>query len=530
MKECNRCNSVISDSDMMAWKCVECGKVFKVKLSKLENLKRQKNKPENAGKTLLKCPACGIGIDDENEKIACKCSSCGNVMRGNLSYFTDEFAEEKDVIVPNTKSNLIKCPECGEEIISTIVVCPQCGYRISNQSKIPNVKKDFSRVKKKKLVGVILLLVAFASLFIFLSQKIEHSSNEKNSNTINTTNISNATNTPNANVQVLSEEEKLQRDSKDEKIIDVFRNLEWVEGYSFITFPELKQEMVKLSSENLFAKKFVRMSESVQYDKFDKVRRMAFDSYLKLLFRHNAAIEGKKLGKFMEAWKGEYKKFKTSVLLLKPERKQFEFYNDKIDFFDVRYDGSNGEISQKNVYGSIFKNKNNRFIYFVDPNSTADLYVFSRKKYSIGKPVNFTPVRVFKVLNVKRKLNKMLAHNKKFINFIISYRDDVYVPALKVKAEEQEKLERQQKEEQEELERQQKEEQEELERQQKIEEERLKMPRIGMTAFEVEKTRWGHPNKINRDTYSWGITEQWVYNDWGYVYFENGIVTSVSER
>ncbi len=55
-------------------------------------------------------------------------------------------------------------------------------------------------------------------------------------------------------------------------------------------------------------------------------------------------------------------------------------------------------------------------------------------------------------------------------------------------------------------------------------------PAIGMTKDEVEDSTWGSPSKINKDTYSWGITEQWVYNDRGYIYFENGIVTSISER
>ena len=54
-------------------------------------------------------------------------------------------------------------------------------------------------------------------------------------------------------------------------------------------------------------------------------------------------------------------------------------------------------------------------------------------------------------------------------------------------------------------------------------------PQVGMSESQVRNSSWGSPNKINRDTYSWGTTEQWVY-DYGYVYFENGRVTSVSER
>lgn len=56
------------------------------------------------------------------------------------------------------------------------------------------------------------------------------------------------------------------------------------------------------------------------------------------------------------------------------------------------------------------------------------------------------------------------------------------------------------------------------------------MPKVGMTANEVKNSTWGTPDKINKDTYSWGTTEQWVYNNLGYVYLENGIVTSVSQR
>ncbi len=56
------------------------------------------------------------------------------------------------------------------------------------------------------------------------------------------------------------------------------------------------------------------------------------------------------------------------------------------------------------------------------------------------------------------------------------------------------------------------------------------IPKVGMTSSEVRKTKWGNPDKINKDTYSWGTHEQWVYNDYGYVYFKNGVVSSVSER
>lgn len=40
---------------------------------------------------------------------------------------------------------------------------------------------------------------------------------------------------------------------------------------------------------------------------------------------------------------------------------------------------------------------------------------------------------------------------------------------------------------------------------------------------------WGEPDDINKSTYSWGVKEQWCYSDYRYIYFEDGIVTSIHE-
>jgi hypothetical protein len=50
--------------------------------------------------------------------------------------------------------------------------------------------------------------------------------------------------------------------------------------------------------------------------------------------------------------------------------------------------------------------------------------------------------------------------------------------------------------------------------------------RLGMLAEDAIASSWGKPRKINRSTYSFGVHEQWVY-DGGYLYFENGILTSI---
>lgn len=56
-----------------------------------------------------------------------------------------------------------------------------------------------------------------------------------------------------------------------------------------------------------------------------------------------------------------------------------------------------------------------------------------------------------------------------------------------------------------------------------------KDPAIGMTAEEVKASTWGLPKEINKTTYAWGITEQWVYSGYRYIYFDNGKVTAISE-
>lgn len=54
-------------------------------------------------------------------------------------------------------------------------------------------------------------------------------------------------------------------------------------------------------------------------------------------------------------------------------------------------------------------------------------------------------------------------------------------------------------------------------------------PTIGMTAEEVEKSTWGEPDDINKTTTVNSIQEQWCYPDYKYIYFTNGVVTSIQE-
>lgn len=54
-------------------------------------------------------------------------------------------------------------------------------------------------------------------------------------------------------------------------------------------------------------------------------------------------------------------------------------------------------------------------------------------------------------------------------------------------------------------------------------------PTIGMTKSEVENSTWGKPNKINKTTTQYRVHEQWVYSGNRYLYFDDGILTSIQE-
>jgi hypothetical protein len=53
---------------------------------------------------------------------------------------------------------------------------------------------------------------------------------------------------------------------------------------------------------------------------------------------------------------------------------------------------------------------------------------------------------------------------------------------------------------------------------------------IGMTKDEVLESSWGRPDHLNTTTNVYGSSEQWVYQRYknGYLYFKDGILTSIS--
>jgi hypothetical protein len=51
--------------------------------------------------------------------------------------------------------------------------------------------------------------------------------------------------------------------------------------------------------------------------------------------------------------------------------------------------------------------------------------------------------------------------------------------------------------------------------------------RIGMTTNQVLASNWGRPRSVNRTVTARGTTEQWVYGDGNYLYFEDGVLVTI---
>lgn len=50
---------------------------------------------------------------------------------------------------------------------------------------------------------------------------------------------------------------------------------------------------------------------------------------------------------------------------------------------------------------------------------------------------------------------------------------------------------------------------------------------VGMSPQDALDSKWGRPDRVNRSTNRYGSSEQWVYGDGNYLYFENGVLTSI---
>lgn len=169
MVKCEKCGMNLADNCIIVWKCPSCGKVFKVSLEKLRKIQEQRHK--TIGKNILKCSDCGHALDDGNEEITCKCSTCGNIIVGNLEYFVGEnfsFTQSTE----NVRSGFIKCPECGKEIKDTETSCPECGYSFIEHEKKKDVNNQSRTdgLRSMRTMVIILAVICFIVSGVFFAK------------------------------------------------------------------------------------------------------------------------------------------------------------------------------------------------------------------------------------------------------------------------------------------------------------------------------------------------------------------------
>lgn len=349
---------------------------------------------------------------------------------------------------------------------------------------------------KKYLIIIGICLIFFSSCDNNVSYESELKTEQTNSNFDNEKTGNSKTNLETESEIKEQLPSKIDKKQMDDKVTSIIYNfVKWKSEflshgteYTKLTFKDLIKDFKNISQENSFAKEFIDKANNIGYNKLNKNSKLIFDLYIKYLFRVDKnLVTSSSLGKIKEAWYGYYKEENSTYFYIK-----FKNYPSYKKVYLL--------INREEYDGKIIKDDYDETIHFK--------YSLKNKKY---RTLYINGDKAFKVKNVGvDKLNKFITENKDFINYLINYRDNFYAPIINKKLEK-----------------------EEQEKREKEEQERIlkeKIPQIGMTAAEVRGSKWGTPDHINKDTYSWGTTEQWVYNSEGYVYFENGIVTSVSER
>ncbi len=290
-------------------------------------------------------------------------------------------------------------------------------------------------------------------------------------------------------------EEELEVAKKDEDVIELINDFSWKEidlyGYpnadmDFLLFVDKMRDM----DENLFAKEFVEQVNSLNFENLNEKQQFAISVYFKLLFREGyESVVSEEAPVFTEAWYGNEPGYTYVYIRLS-------------DYPSVENLRKYVYISRRDVAGTmiqdIYKVKSQEGI-----KSIPDLVITDTQGSKDDTSYQLEDIGV-------DELNSFLEIHKDFVTYLIEYRDNYYAPVrngqIALENEGQKK-------------------------QNEIEEAlSKKIPQIGMTSEEVKMTSWGMPDKINKDTYEWGVKEQWVYDGKGYVYLENGVVTSVSER
>ena len=260
------------------------------------------------------------------------------------------------------------------------------------------------------------------------------------------------------------------------------------------TFEDWIESLRKLKNDNLFAQKAIEIIDKTNYYDLEEYEKMYLDYYIKYnFFDLYSTWNDDKNMECIEAYIVSFESEEPCYL------SQLYF---KIDSYNAN---TYKKISLYKPADGSKKRMTEGFLEREPIYDGEEFYFYNEDNVAKAKSVD------------ENKLNNLIVEYKELIDFMRDYSKECYLPIMEANYKKDQEDYQRKKEEQ---------------KKAQEEEERLKnsIPKVGMTSEEVKKTKWGAPDKINKDTYSWGTTEQWVYNIRGYVYLKNGVVTSVSER
>lgn len=322
---------------------------------------------------------------------------------------------------------------------------------------------------KKILTGVVgVIIVTIIVLFIIFISSLKDNNND-NKNTANSVN-----------------ENKISWQDDASKIID---SLIYEDN-----FYDFYNTTLNYAEDNIFAKKIKEKSEKIDYINLEQPYKDVWEIYFYEMFKETENgistndINNKKISK---AYWSDFEYLSLTGYPLKSRILYITFDDEPDKILSYRV----------NLYGDLYYTEANT----VNVTLTDGLKVYFEDIYGddwmlhTENKSNTTEIIIDELDS--NYLQQMINNGADLLNFLKQYRDEIY----KGNKTAQDEID-------------------------KENSNKNSIPKVGMTASEVRSSKWGYPDKINKDTYSWGTREQWVYNKYGYVYFKNGIVSSVSER
>ena len=198
------------------------------------------------------------------------------------------------------------------------------------------------------------------------------------------------------------------------------------------------------------------------------------------------------------------------------DTKIVDSYNQLINVYyrEQSYDSDNNLKSENNnskypffIFEFSNSNTDNNFFvltegYMNDYSSSIDIDT----RYNEVKNGKYGGVEVNWIKVDEQTLSNVINQNKEFLDFYLKYKNNVYYVQYDAEHNISGKYQS-----------------EDIQKSKKEE------PKIGMTKIQVLNSEWGSPKEKNITETKYGKHEQWVYSLNRYIYFENGIVTSIQK-